>query len=128
MRFLLDQNLSPLLVDLLGHRGHDVVHVRDLGLHKADDSELVTLAVAEDRIIVSADTDFGDLLASSNASRPSVLLLRRQDRRRAAEVAAMILLNLDSVAEDLATGAIVVLDQRRIRIRRLPIRSEGPTE
>ena len=61
MRFLLDQNLSPLLVELLGGSGHDVVHVRDLGLHKADDSELVTHAVADERIIISADTDFGYL-------------------------------------------------------------------
>ncbi len=122
MRFLLDQNLPPSLVDLLSDVGHDVVHVQSLGMHAASDSEIVQVAVDTDRIILSADTDFGDLLAASNASQPSILLLRRQDRRRAIELAALILANLDDVSEDLAVGAIVVLGQQRIRVRRLPIR------
>ncbi len=122
MRFLLDQNLPPLLVDLLADAGHDVVHVQSLGMHAADDNEILQVAFDDSRVIVSADTDFGDLLASSNASGPSILLLRRQDRRRAAELAALILANLDEVAEDLDSGAIVVLGQQRIRVRRLPVR------
>ena len=122
MRFLLDQNLPPMLVDLLTDAGHDVVHVQCLGMHAASDGEIVQVAVDTDRVIVSADTDFGDLLASSNEARPSILLLRRQDRRRAVELAALILANFDEVSEDLAIGAIVVLGQRRIRVRRLPIR------
>jgi Domain of unknown function (DUF5615)/Protein of unknown function (DUF433) len=35
MRFLLDENLSPKLVELLGRDGHEVVHVRDIGLASA---------------------------------------------------------------------------------------------
>ena len=128
MRLLLDQNLSPLLVDLLVEAGHDVVHVQSLGMHAADDSEILQVAVDESRVIVSADTDFGDLLALSNAAGPSVLLLRRQDRRRAAELAALILANLDEVSEDLKIGAIVVLGQQRIRVRRLPIRPPRPSD
>ncbi len=95
-------------------------------MHAADDGEILQAAVEDDRVIVSADTDFGDLLASTNASGPSILLLRRQDRRRAAELAALILANLDEVAEDLESGAIVVLGQQRIRVRRLPIRPPRP--
>lgn len=49
------------------------------------------------------------------------LLLRRQTDRRVAEVAGLVLANLDAIAEDLQTGAIVVLADTRIRIRRLPI-------
>lgn len=125
MRFLLDQNQSPLLVGFLGQAGHDAVHVRDLDLHEAPDAELMEVAVADDRVIISADTDFGELLAMSNASGPSIVLLRRQDRRRAAEVAALLLLNLDGVAEDLKTGAIVVFDDDRVRIRRLPMHASN---
>jgi len=128
VRFLLDQNLPPLLVDLLTEAGHDVVHVQDLGMHAASDSEIVHVAVDTDRVIVSADTDFGDLLASSNAPRPSILLLRRQDRRRAVELSGLLLANLDDVSEDLSIGAIVVLGQQRIRVRRLPIRPPRPSD
>ena len=122
MRFLLDQNQSPELVWRLSAVGHDVVHVRDLGLGEASDAYILEVARSADRIVVSGDTDFGDLLARSNASGPSVILLRRQDHRRAAEISALLLLNLDAVSSDLANGAVVVFDEDRLRVRSLPIR------
>jgi predicted nuclease of predicted toxin-antitoxin system len=71
--------------------------------------------------VVSADTDFGELPARTNAGSRSVLL-RRQDHRRAAQVAELLRLDLPMVAEDLEAGAIVVLDDDRIRVRRRPLR------
>ena len=67
MRLLLDQNLSPLLVELLGEAAYNVVHVQSFGLHAATDREILQTALVDDRVIISADTDSGDLLASSNA-------------------------------------------------------------
>ena len=91
-------------------------------MSEVSDRLIMEVAVAQGRIVVSGDTDFGELLALSNASAPSVVLLRRQDHRRASEVAALILLNLDAVAVDLEAGAVVVFDEDRLRIRRLPFR------
>lgn len=122
MRLLLDQNLSPLLADDLVAGGHDVVHVRALGMSRASDVAIMDAASSDGRVVVSADTDFGELLARTNAGSPSVLLLRRQDHRRAAQVAELLLLNLPMVAADLEAGAVVVLDDERIRVRRLPLR------
>ena len=122
MRFLLDQNQSPRVAELLVDAGQDAVHVRDLGLSEAPDVEIVAVALRDDRIVVSGDTDFGELLARSNAAKPSVVLLRRQDRRRGAEVAELLLLNVIDLEDELAAGAIVVLDQERLRVRRLPFR------
>jgi predicted nuclease of predicted toxin-antitoxin system len=121
VRFLLDQNQSPRLVGLLEASGHDVVHVRDVGLATAPDETVVEFAVESGRILVSSDTDFGELLARSNVSSPSVLLFRRQGQRRAIEVAALLLANLQPVEDDLLAGAIVVFDDDRIRIRSLPL-------
>ena len=75
-------------------------------------------------MLLSADTDFGELVANSNADRPSVILLRRQEGRRACEIAALILANLAAIANDLDAGALVVIDDDRIRIRRLPFRPD----
>ena len=122
MRLLLDQNPSPLLAEQLVAAGHDAVHVRSLGMSAASDVTILDEAAAAARVVVSADTDFGELLARTNAGAPSVLLLRRQDHRRAAQVAELLLLNLPIVADDLDAGAIVVLDDDRIRVRRLPLR------
>jgi predicted nuclease of predicted toxin-antitoxin system len=122
VRFLLDQNLSPQVAQLLIDAGHDAVHVRTLGMSRAPDNDILRVALEQDRVLVSGDTDFGDLLATSNAAKPSVLLLRRQQGRRAEQLLRLLLANLDAVADDLIEGSIVVLDEGRIRVRRLPFR------
>ena len=121
MKFLIDNNLSPLLADSLKAAGHDAVHLRDLGMQAASDEAVLAYAQSECRVLVSADTDFGGLLARSGATGPSVLLIRRLAGRRAAQQSAIIQANLDQVAEDLATGAIVVLSDEWVRIRPLPL-------
>ncbi|BBX13045.1 hypothetical protein MNVM_21260 [Mycobacterium novum] len=62
MRLLPDENLSPVLSSFLTEAGHDVVHVRDRGLASAADEVVLTLAADENRVLISADTDFGGFL------------------------------------------------------------------
>jgi hypothetical protein len=76
VKFLVDENLPPRLAKLLATSGHDAVHPRDLNAASAPDSRIMELAADEDRIVVSADTDFGALLAYARATRPSVILVR----------------------------------------------------
>lgn len=121
MKFLIDNNLSPLLAEALKAAGHDVVHVRDLGMQAAPDKAVLERARAEERVLISADTDFGGLLSRSEASNPSVILIRRLAGRRAAEQSQIILANLGQVAEDLTAGAVVVLHEDMLRVRRLPM-------
>ncbi len=121
MRFLVDENLSPHVAAGLTNAGHDAVHVRDLGLTSATDSAIVDAARADGRVIVSADTDFGSLLAASGLSAPSIILIRRSSDRTAASVLALIVANLDQVAAALDQGAIVVLHNDRVRLRELPL-------
>jgi predicted nuclease of predicted toxin-antitoxin system len=120
VKFLVDNNLSPLLAESLKAAGHDAVHVRDLGMQAAPDPAVLDYARSENRVLISADTDFGALLARSGADGPSVLMIRRLAGRRAADQSAIIQANLPPVADDLAAGAIVVLGDDWIRIRRLP--------
>ena len=121
MKFLIDQNRSPRLAELLREAGHDAVHTIDLGLEAADDEVLLRLAIDQARVVVSGDTDFGTLLATTNLLAPSVILFRGRHHRVAEEQAAVILIHLDNLTLDLDTGAIVVVTDDRIRIRRLPI-------
>jgi hypothetical protein len=71
--------------------------------------------------LITADTVFGELRARSGDNAPPVLLLRRHDRRRAKAVAELILANLEAIDSDLTSGALVVFNGDRIRIRALPI-------
>lgn len=121
MRFLVDQNRSPLLAQLLREAGHDAVHTEDLGLERAEDDELIMRARDEGRVIVSGDTDFSALLALSHETSPSVILFRQRFARRATQQAGGLLSNLDEIAADLEAGAIVVFTDSSIRVRRLPL-------
>ncbi len=121
MKFLIDNALSPLVAKSLYEAGYDAIHVRDIGLHNAADIEIFRYAGENNRIVVSADTDFGTLLAIWEKSEPSVILFRRVSQRRPQQQAALLLANLLSIEKALKKGSIVVIEEKRIRIRDLPI-------
>ena len=122
MKDLIDNAISPSLSRHLKQAGHDCVHVRDYGLASAIDAVIFEKAAAEDRILISADTDFGTLLAERQASRPSVVLFRRTSGNRLLEFGLLSNSLLRSeICEALQRGSIVVIEPKRIRIRTLPI-------
>jgi predicted nuclease of predicted toxin-antitoxin system len=58
LRLLVDECLSAVVTDQLAHAGHDAVHVTAVGLAGRSDREVMAPAVKQQRIIISADTDF----------------------------------------------------------------------
>jgi predicted nuclease of predicted toxin-antitoxin system len=83
MRFLVDMPLSPQLAAWFGQKGHDAVHASAAGLHNAKDRIILETARQQDRLIVAADLDFPQLLATSHAADPGVILFRGGNEKSA---------------------------------------------
>lgn len=122
MRLLIDENLSPRVAAILSDSGIDAVHVLDRGLGGQSDVEVSRLAVNENRAIVSADSDFTTLLALSHGTAPSLILLRSGDRLKPDAQAALLLVNLPSLEQDLIQGVVVSLSSSHVRVRNVPLR------
>lgn len=119
MKLLVDESLAGRVAALLAEAGHDAIHVGDRGLLGSPDETVLASAQREDRILVTADTDFGTLLALSAPPQPSVILLRRPGRR-AEKRATAITDAIEAVGEALEAGALVVVEPSRVRVRMLP--------
>lgn len=119
-RLLLDQGLPQSTGGLLAQAGWDVIHVSDIGMSRAEDSDILQRARAEQRICVTLDADFHALLATSGERGPSVVRVRKEGLDAGA-LAALLRAVWPGIETALAEGAMVTLTDRSIRVRRLPI-------
>ena len=116
----MENGLSPQLAPARGRAAHDAVHARDRGLSQADDDTIFDAAARERRVILAQDTDFGTILAMRAAGSPSVILFRCAAKSTEA-LLALLIANLPAVHGHLEAGTVVVIEDARIRVRRLPI-------
>jgi len=125
LRFLIDNALPPRLADLLRAAGHDAVHVRVYGMRAAEDEKILARALDEDRIVVSADSDFSAILAAQEAERPSFILFRETNLLAARDYADMLLPALPMLEPELLVGCVAVFRKSRLRVRKLPFSGYG---
>lgn len=122
MRFLADMGVSHQVVEWLRGNGHEAVHLRDEGLQRLPNGEIFQKAIREQRIVLTFDLDFGEILAASGGQIVSVVLFRLRNTRT-----GFVIQRLDDVlnhsSAELLQGAIVIVEDSRHRVRRLPIGS-----
>ncbi|MBX9790068.1 MAG: DUF5615 family PIN-like protein [Pirellulales bacterium] len=120
MRFLADMGVSRRVVDSLRGQGHDVTHLRDQGLQRLPNGEIFAKAVAEERVVITFDLDFGEIIAATHGKLASVVLFRLRDAR-SERVIERLSRVLEQSSGPLTSGAIVVVEDTRHRVRHLPI-------
>jgi predicted nuclease of predicted toxin-antitoxin system len=116
VKFLLDENLSPLHARTLGELGHDAVPVAALGLCGADDSVVRAAAIERGRILVTLDGDFANVLRYPPAGTPGVLRFRLHPATEEA-IDAALRWAVPRLAGTRLEGKLIVADGKRIRIR-----------
>ena len=123
MKFLGDMGVSKTVINTLRNDGYDAIHLRDEGLQTLPDDNIILKAKDEGRIILTFDLDFGELLAFSGDSLPSVIIFRLEKANP-----DYVLSKLNPVLEEcqniLEDGAIITIKDKNYRVRYLPVKNE----
>ncbi len=118
---IVDMNLSPDWVELLSSHGIESIHWRELGSAAADDQTIFDHAQKIRAMVLTQDLDFGTILGKTNATSPSVVLLRMSDVDPG-RIGLYVVNALQTCATELEAGAILTIDDNRPRVRLLPFR------
>jgi predicted nuclease of predicted toxin-antitoxin system len=120
MKFLGDVGVSTSTLRALREAGYDAVHLREQNLHRLPDDAILLKAIEEGRIVITFDLDFGDLLATGGGRLPSVIIFRLHNQTPPNVTKRLFdLLALETPR--LETGALIIVEDTRYRIRPLPV-------
>jgi predicted nuclease of predicted toxin-antitoxin system len=116
MQFKTDENLPIEVAELISSLGHDALTVEDQDLGGFPDPEIAAACDSENRILVTLDTDFSDIRQYPPGSHPGIIVFRisRQDKISILSVTRRL---LQSLTDQDPTGALWIVDDRRIRVR-----------
>jgi predicted nuclease of predicted toxin-antitoxin system len=115
-------NLSPRWEAALQGAGFDAVHWSAIGPLDASDPAIMQYAADHGYVVLTHDLDFGAILASTLANRPSVVQIRSENVS-VAGIGQQVLAALHQLQPDLDQGALVTIEPSRTRARVLPFRS-----
>src|SRR3990170_2607128 len=120
MKILADLHISPRTVKYLRSLGHDVVRVNEVLPVNSSDPTIIEKATQDSRVILTQDLDFSKIIALSGKAAPSLISLRLTSSR-IEHVNLRLAKILPLIESDVAQGIIVVVEDKRIRQRKLPL-------
>ena len=120
MTLLIDMNLSPLWVEVRCRKGFQAEHWSRIGDPRATDREIMAWARSNGRVVFTHDLDFGALLVTNQFLGPSVLQIRARDVTPTA-AGDLVVRAVNQFRDHLERGALVIIDESRMRARLLPI-------
>jgi predicted nuclease of predicted toxin-antitoxin system len=118
MKFVIDMNMGREWITYLAGAGHEALHWSTVGAGNARDEEIMQWARDNDRVVLTADLDFGSRLVSRRESTPSVVQVRT-DETLVRLVGTVVLAAIDQTQADLTAGALVTVENEQYRVRRL---------
>ena len=120
MRLLIDMNLTPAWVEFFAQYQIEAIHWSAIGPITELDSVIMTYAQTNGYVILTNDLDFGTLLARTREHGPSIILIRARllIPRTIGQTILSVLIEHQKAIE---TGALVIVDEYRHKLRLLPI-------
>jgi predicted nuclease of predicted toxin-antitoxin system len=120
LKIVIDMNLGVDWVICLQHAGHEAAHWSSIGRLDDDDAAIMNWAASNDHAVLTADLDFGTLLAASRIPWPSVIQLRTP-KTLASYAGSIVIEALRQCGRDIEVGALITIYADRFRVRPLPI-------
>jgi predicted nuclease of predicted toxin-antitoxin system len=115
VKLLIDVSVGQAVVDALARAGWDVQAVRDRDASMSD-QQILQWAVADDRVVITMDKDFGQLVFQAGWSHRGVLLMRLEGASSTEKIAAVTAVLLH--AGDQLVGRFAVYQDGRLRMRK----------
>jgi predicted nuclease of predicted toxin-antitoxin system len=119
LQLVIDMNLSIEWVAELARNGWSAIHWSTIGDPRADDSAIMAWALGNGYVVFTHDLGFGTTLALTHATGPSVLQVRSQNVLPE-HIGTIVIAALRQHDAALAGGALVVVEEKRCRVRVLP--------
>lgn len=118
MRFLIDANLPRSIVDEIVSAGYEAIHVRDIGLRDASDEVIAAHARREEMVIMSRDTDFGDVRSYPPRDYAGIVVLHLPETAVVTTIVTLVrqLITNTEVVEQLP-GQLAIVECGRVRLR-----------
>ena len=116
LQLLADECVYKATIDFLLNLGYDVVTVQELGLASADDDTIIDKAVDLDRVLLTRDMDFSNILLYPPARYLGIVVLKMSPATTHA--VHSVLKQALKQTHDLK-GALVVVDKNKFRVRRM---------
>lgn len=117
MRLVADEGCDFRVVRALRAANHDVLSILE-SFRGAEDPAVIEIAVREERVLLTEDKDFGQLVYANGAPSSGVILIRFPNQARSALPQAVV--DLVNQEGERLFGAFVVLQPGRMRISRGP--------
>ena len=121
--FLANMNISPITVEALRNHGWDIIRVSEVMDEKSKDMDVLVYAQKQNKVVITQDLDFSQILALRGYAKPSLINLRFENARPDF-VTARIIDVVSSMEKELEEGVVVTVDETSARYKNLPIRLE----
>ena len=119
LKFLVDENISPLTAEFLRGLGLDVIDLMELDKRGITNGDLIDLAIAKKRIIITQDLDLGEIHFFSSKKKFGAIVIRLKSPtiEDINSVLKGFFDKLDYKEVDL-TKSLIIVDEKKYRIRK----------